>query len=308
MSVPTAQFSDRLAGALLGAAVGDALGMPVEGLSHPNVRTYYKGIKEMRADEKRGDLGVGQGTADTQRARALARALASAPADGPDAVREAFVAELAAGGGLRRPDIAPGGSASAAACAAPLGVQARLRGLGDLAIARWAGLLLAGVDPNPVATVGAAAVVAALREALAPVLPADVGPHLLRSAHAAALTAERLLPAPPRVSDRLAAVSHHLAAVPLDLHDAAGGSGSAADQAVPFALAMVARAPDLPEATLLSAVNVGGDAAAVGSIVGALLGALHGASAFPPAWLDALEDADAIRADAQALGDALVGT
>ena len=42
---------DKVRGALLGTAVGDALGMPVEGLSHQNVRTYYKGIKGYRADE-----------------------------------------------------------------------------------------------------------------------------------------------------------------------------------------------------------------------------------------------------------------
>lgn len=282
--------------------------MPVEGLSHPNVRTYYKGIKELRADEKRGDLDAGQWTADTQRARALSRALTAAPADGPDAVRTAFASELAAVQPLRRADVVAGGSASAAACAAPLGVQARLRGLADLAVTRWAGLLLAAVDPHPVAHAAAAAQIAALREALAPVVPADPGPHLLEAARHAAQTAERLLPAPPRVSDRLALVARHLDAVPLDLHDAAGGTTSSADAAVPFAIAMVARGPDLPDATLLSAINVGGDAAAVGAMVGALLGALHGASAFPAEWLDRLEDADAIRAEALALAEALVGT
>ena len=83
---------DRIAGTVLGSALGDALGMPVEGLSHINVRTYYKGIKEMRADEKRRDLQAGQFTADTQRARALTRALTVAPPDSPEAARAAFVA------------------------------------------------------------------------------------------------------------------------------------------------------------------------------------------------------------------------
>ena len=85
-----ARLRDRLVGALLGSAIGDALGMPVEGLSHPNVRTYYRGIKEMRADEKRGDLAAGQYTADTQRARALARALAASTPDSPEEARLAF--------------------------------------------------------------------------------------------------------------------------------------------------------------------------------------------------------------------------
>ena len=42
-------------------------------------------------------------------------------------------------------------------------------------------------------------------------------------------------------------------------------------------------------------------------MVGSLVGALHGAGAFPSGWLDALEDADAIRAEAEALVDALGG-
>src|SRR5690606_15821429 len=41
----SAMNRDRALGALLGAAVGDALGMPVDGLSHQNVRLYYKGVK-----------------------------------------------------------------------------------------------------------------------------------------------------------------------------------------------------------------------------------------------------------------------
>ena len=95
--------------------MGDALGMPVEGLSHQNVRTYYKGIKEPRADEKRQDLGVGQWTADTQRARALARALATAAPDSPEEVRVAFEAQLAQAGAMRRGGVSSPSSAVAAA-------------------------------------------------------------------------------------------------------------------------------------------------------------------------------------------------
>src|SRR5690554_4522784 len=73
----SAMNRDRALGALLGAAVGDALGMPVDGLSHQNVRLYYKGVKGYTADEKRGDLDAGQWTAHTQRLRALAAALAA---------------------------------------------------------------------------------------------------------------------------------------------------------------------------------------------------------------------------------------
>ena len=295
---------DRLTGALLGSAIGDALGMPVEGLSHINVRTYYRGIKEFRADEKRQDLGAGQWTADTQRARALTRALTGATPDSPEEARIAYHHALGSLD-LRRGDVLPRASASAAACAAPLGVQARLRGLGNLAIARWAGLLLAPIDPTPVGHVAAAAFAVSVQSCLA--RDGVDGPTLLANALAAARDAERLLGATDAVSARLAALRGKLNDTPLDLQDACNGTGSAADEAVPFAIAMVARAPELPEATLLSAINVGGDTAAVGAMVGAMLGGLHGASAFPAEWTENVEDGPAIRAEALALIEALGG-
>ena len=289
---------DRVVGAFLGAAIGDALGMPVEGLSHVNVRTYYKGIKGLRADEKRGDLGAGQWTANTQRARAQARALAAAPTDSPDAVAEALAAEAA-------PDRRPEASGSAAAAAATaLGAMARLRGLGGLALARWSERLL-GPAFTPAHAVASAAQAVALRAALSQPAGAPDGPALLRAAADAAREAERLLGTGDAVSARLDALAPFLAETPLDLQERAGGTGSAADEAFPFAVAMVARAPELPEATLLSAVNVGGDAASIGAVAGALLGALHGPGAFPADWLAGLEDADGLRADAEALADAL---
>lgn len=301
-----APFRDRLVGAILGGALGDALGMPVEGLSHQNVRTYYKGIKELRADEKRQDLDRGQWTADTQRARALTRALTVGTPDSPEEVRAAFTAELAGLPDLRRGDVVSPSSAGAA-LAAPFGVQSRLRGLADLAGARWASMLLRDIDPHPAAHIAASAQAAALRTCLGKDPDGLAGDQILGAATSAARDGERLLGADDRVSRRLASLGAHLDEFPLDLQDLCNGTGSAADEAFPFAVAMVARSPSLVESTMLAAVNVGGDAAAVGSCVGALLGALHGAAAFPAEWLDALEDADAIRAEAAALAEALGG-
>lgn len=302
MPVP---FRDRLVGTLLGSALGDALGMPVEGLSHQNVRTYYKGIKGLAADEKRGDLGAGQWTADTQRARAITRALAVGAPDSPEEVRQALQEEMPAD--LRRGDVAASPSSACAACAAPLGVQARLRGLKDLASARWVGLLLQPVDPSPVAHVAAAAQVAAVRTCLGKDPDGLSGGAILAAATVAARDAERLLDADDRVSRRLAGLAGHLGEFPLDLQDRCNGTGPAADEAAPFAIAMVARSPALTESTMLASVNVGGDSAAVGACAGALLGALHGADAFPAEWLAELEDADEIRAEAERMIDALGG-
>ena len=299
-----APFRDRLVGTLIGSALGDALGMPVEGLSHQNVRTYYKGIQEPRADEKRGDLGAGQWTADTQRARSLTRALAAGAPDSPDEVRAAFASDLEGVGALRRGGVVSPSSAGAA-MAAPFGVQSRLRGLADLAAARWAQTLLRDVDPHPTAAVATAAQTAAVRTCLGKDPDALSGAQIIGAARSAALDGERLLGADDRVSKRLVALEGRLDDYPLDLQDACNGTGSAVDEAFPFAVAMAARSPALVESTLLAAVNVGGDASAVGACVGALLGALHGVDAFPPDWVAALEDADAIRAEAEALVDAL---
>ena len=302
-----APFHNRLLGTILGSALGDALGMPVEGLSHQNVRTYYKGIKEPRADEKREDLGVGQWTADTQRARAILQALAIGAPDSPDEVRAALRDTMPSDEALRRGGVvSPSGAV--AACAAPLGMQARLRGLKDLASARWSQLLLQDVDPSPVAHAASAAQIAAVRTCLGKDPDGLAGPEILAAALAAAREAERLLGTKDdRVSSRLALLQGHLDAFPLDLQDLCDGTGSAADEAVPFAIAMVARSPALVESTMLSAVNVGGDTSAIGACVGALLGALHGVGAFPADWLAVLEDREAIEAETRAVIEALGG-
>lgn len=298
---------DRVVGAIVGSALGDALGMPIEGLSHINVRTYYKGIKTLRDDEKRQDLTAGQVTADTQRARALTRALAIAPPDSPEAARQAFADELAALADLRRGEIAASPSAMPAASAVALGAIARLRGLREIALARWAALLFTPVDPHPVAHVAAAAQAAAIRAALEVETEAPDGASILTRALATARDAERVLGADGSVSRRLSELAGHLHEFPLDLQDLCNGTGSAADEAFPFAVAMATRGVPLAEATVLSAINVGGDAAAVGAITGALVGAVHGVEAFPSEWVEALEEADAIRAEAHALMDAVDG-
>ena len=59
----------------------------------------------------------------------------------------------------------------------------------------------------------------------------------------------------------------------------------------------------------IAAAVIGGTSLAggVGTVAGAMLGALHGLEAFPVEWLGALEDADALRSEAEALVDALGG-
>jgi ADP-ribosylglycohydrolase len=59
------------------------------------------------------------------------------------------------------------------------------------------------------------------------------------------------------------------------------------------------------ENSLLSGINVGGDADTTGAMMGALFGALHGWAAFPDAWKEGLEDVDRLTATADGLSAAL---
>lgn len=290
---------DHMLGALLGTAVGDALGMPIDGLSHQNVRTYYKGIKGYRADEHRRDFDAGQWTGIAQRAFALVRALTAT--DGPDTLPDRYARELERlypGARRWRNDT----TVDAATAAAPLGVWwAAVEVTKEEAFDTITGVLRAAND-HPAALTAGFGQAFAVRTALLHTLANLDGPTFFRAVAEMTDWAENQLGGPtPSPSDRLRLLADHLDDFPLDLQDLCDGTGAAADEAWPFAVAMVARNPLLLEATLLPAINVGGAASAIGALVGALVGALHGWAAFPADWRDGLEDRARLEAEADAL-------
>jgi len=290
---------DRVLGALLGTAVGDALGMPIDGLSHQNVRTYYKGIKGYRADEHRRDLDAGQWTAHTQRTFALARTLADGTVSVSDAVAAAQTEAR------RASDPAP--TVTAATAAAPLGVWWAATG----ATRDEAFDAINSVFGN--AGYDTAARAAAFGQAFAAqrLLGAEAGdldgPAFFADViDATAWAEDQLGGASPSPAARLRGLIDYLDEFPLDLQDRCGGTEAAADEAWPFAVAMVARNPLLLEATVLPAINVGGAASAIGACVGALVGALHGWSAFPTDWHEGLGDVERLEAEASTFAESLL--
>lgn len=316
----TAVSSDKIIGALLATAVGDALGMPIEGLSHQNVRTYYKGIKEYRADDQRGDLGEGQWTDDTQFTFAVAQALTEAESveAWPERVAEAYVVlrpearrwgrttqsavdRLADGTPWQEAGNAERPTDGAAMRAAPLGAWWAVTDVGrDDALAALRPVL-AVTHRHPAALAAGLGQAFGVRTALQHTVDT-----LDREAFWADLTqtvawAEgQLGGADDSVSTRLHQLAGHLDEFPLDLRDLCGGVSVRADEAWPFAAAMFARGPHLVENSLLSAINVGGDADTVGAMLGALLGALNGWSAFPDEWHEGLEARDELETQARA--------
>ena len=324
---------DRMLGALMGAAVGDALGMPVEGLSHTNVRTYYRGIKQYEPDRHRRDLTAGQWTDDTQFTFALVKALtdwlqttthpdcfdaalgerlaAAYVALLPEARRwgptsRAAVERLAAGTPWTEAGDAAHPSNGAAMRAAPLGVWWAALEIPFAQALTFIRVVLQVTHRHPTALVAGIGQAFAVAEVLRTPPEAFDPPTFWNRLLEVVQRAEAELgDASAACSRRLALLADHLRDFPLDLQDLCHGTSARADESWPFAVAMFARNPDLLEATLLSAINVGGDADTVGAMVGALLGARHGWHAFPDVWRRELEAADRLEASARAFLQAL---
>lgn len=319
--------SDTCLGTLLGTAVGDALGMPVEGLSHQNIRTYYKGIKEYRDDDKRGDFDAGQWTDDTQFTFAVARVVATAaPAQWPAEVAmeytslqdkarrwgpttRAAIERLATGTPPLEAGRAERPTDGAAMRAAPLGLWWAATDADRNAAFSAISNILRVTHAHPAALAAGWGQAAATRycatratHPLEDFDSADFWSHLVD----ATAWGESQLGSDTRVSDRLKRLSNQLHEFPLDLRDECNGAGIAADEAWPFAAAMVARAPELLENTLLSGINVGGDADTTGAMMGALLGTLHGWNAFPDEWKNGLEATDHLRQQAQTFAKSIL--
>ncbi len=238
---PSLPKSDRTRGALLGLAVGEALGRPIDKMSHQNVRTYFKGIKGYVGHE-RTDVEAG--------------------AIGP--IAAGLVGYVGAGRDTLADDLPKGAHSIAGGTAAVLYDDPHRRA-------------------SALNTLHAAALRYAI-ESIPDAFDADLfWMHLEESAR------------DTDAADPLASVRDARDFFPLDLADACGGTDTA-ESAWLFGVAMFARNPKLVEATLLSAVNVGGWASIVGATAGSLLGALNGWSAFPAEWRDGLTQSDDLRA------------
>ena len=287
-SSPPAMIADRAGGALLGTFVGDALGMPFEGLPRASIPRHVEMIEAR--------LGRGTYTDDTQMMIALAESLI---ARGRVDVRhlalaflDAYEADRGYGGGTRRVlelwrsgvavDRAAGqvfdGQGSrgngAAMRIAPVAVRFRddhERLSVEAAVsARVTHAHPVGVDG---AVVQAAAIGAALRS-----------DDILSVARATARTAE--------LRRAVDAVETLLAVLP-DTGEVGARLRSSADAAESVAAALYsALAHDRFETALQFAVGLGGDTDTVAAMAGAVAGARDGYHSIPTPWLAALEDGE----------------
>ncbi len=269
---------NRLRGVAVGAAIGDALGMPLEfGPARPPDRLE----RTMQA----GRLPAGAFTDDTEMALALAESLlAHRPLD-PDDLAQRFVAWYRAGPsdvGIQTSSvlgrIARGASWQEAVDAIQ---QARPDAAGNgsvmrcwpVALAHWDDLdaLLADsrlqsrvTHPHAECVAGCAFVNATIY-----LLARDVAP---REAIARAL----------EQAEAPAALRQAVAAAPMKRREELPSSGWVRHTLESAVWGLLTT--DSFEEAVVQVVNLGNDADTTGAVVGALAGAAYGLSAIPPAW------------------------
>jgi poly(ADP-ribose) glycohydrolase ARH3 len=291
----------RALGALLGTFVGDAVGMPYEGVPAPSIPERLEMVEAR--------LGRGTYTDDTEMMILVAESLLACPELDPIDLGERFLAGCdparGYGSGTRAVlalwrngvpiDEAAGlifdgqGSAGngAAMRVAPLAVRyadapARVRSEAERS-ARVTHTHPIGVDG---AIIQASAIAAALR-----------GDPILAAAREAART--------PELVDKLQRV-RELRGEPARPTDVAEelGCGSTADRSVPTAI-FCALVHDNFEAAVSFAVSCGGDTDTIAAMTGAIAGARDGAAGIPERWLKALEDGPRGRTYVERLAECL---
>jgi ADP-ribosylglycohydrolase len=289
------------AGALLGTFVGDALGMPYEGLSSPAVPARLEMVEARR--------GRGTYTDDTEMMIVLAESLLEHGSVNEERLAQAFLerCDPSRGYGAGTLEVLAswrrgvsldaaaqrlfGGEGSlgngAAMRIAPIAVRfARSPGKLRAQAERSARLTHANPLAVDAAVVQAAAIAAALRGE-------DIAAASRTAAHTPVMR-EQL-----NRADRLLGGAFHPDEVAVEL-----GNSAAGHRSVPTAIFAAVAQPGFEDAVSF-AVRCGGDADTLGAMAGAIAGARHGASAIPRRWLDALEGGERGRRHVEGLGRAL---
>lgn len=285
-------LKDRFAGCLLGAAIGDALGNPVEGYSHATIQNKYGELKDYQAnwDEP------GTGTDDTEQTILIAKSITDT-------------------GGFSIEDIArrykewlPTAESFGTACqTAAVNLQegkkpheSGINSAGNGAAMRVSPIGLAYSHPEDLElmkrTVEKATTLTHTdKRALAGALAVAYGTSYLINRRkefkpsafldAVVKTAET---ASQEFAESLDRIKDLLKKAPVSAAEIIGTGGYVAES-VPFAFYSFLRSPDDFEDTLITAVNAGGDTDTNASIAGTLSGALNGTQAIPERWISGLK-------------------
>lgn len=300
-----AAITDRARGALLGLALGDALGMPTQTLARDEIARRHGRITGFVAPHPghpvAHGLPAGAVTDDTEQALLLADRLAR---DGARFDARGWVADLlaweedvrrrglrdllgpstkaalmAVAGGVPPDEAGRGGTTNGAAMRiAPVGIAVPSRDLDGL-VAR-VGEVSRATHHTGEAIAGAAAVAAAVSSGLDGASLAEATEFAQRAARLG-----QALGGPDGERDMASRIASALELAASGLADEALaariGTSVASHESVPMAFALLRRAGgDAWEAARLAA-NAGGDTDTIGAMAGAMGGAMGGAAALP---------------------------
>jgi ADP-ribosylglycohydrolase len=306
----------RARGAMYGLAIGDALGMPTQLLSRPQIIERYGGmLTGFELAPPGHPIAAGQPagavTDDTEQAVLLGRLLLNGPLD-PNEFAAALVRweqSMAERGSLdllgpstkravdavlagTPPDEAGryGDTNGAAMRIAPVGIAARTNLIDQVVAASRV------THNTSVALAGAAAVAAAVSAGIDGASVANVIPLAAAAARVAAGRGHWVAGADvaARIEWAVTLVTGRTEAEAAELIYTLVGTSLATQESVPAAFAVLAVLPDAPWRACLLAASLGGDCDTIAAMAGAITGACHGDAAFPPGAI-AVIDAQGLR-------------
>jgi ADP-ribosylglycohydrolase len=300
---------DRALGALYGLAIGDALGMPTQGLPRSRVSELFGRLDGFRAgppeNEVSTGLPAGHTTDDTDQALIVGELLvegngrvdlhrfADRLREWQDLMRRRGSADLLGPSTLRALDLLDSGADptgrtgrwgdtdGAAMRVTPVGVAVPASPLGTLCET------VADLDrlthDTTVANAGACAVAAVVSAGVGGCSWAEALPFGLAAAAEGAGHGWYVPGADVgrRISWALGVVAGADDETLLDRVDGLVGTGVATQEAVPAAFAVASRSPDDPWRAALLAARLGGDSDTVAAMAAAMVGACTGRSALP---------------------------
>lgn len=293
---------DKFKGSLVGCAVGDALGAPVEGLSAGQIRDRYGKVTDF-IDAR---FGAGKITDDTQMTVVLTQALLEAGKFSKSHVALKFgrwvelsdtgikeargmgeacceaCRKVNAGASAGESGVSSAGC-GAAMRAAPIGLL-YFNDMKRLMRAAVDQALITHTDPRGVA--GSVASALAVARGITDDGDFDVSRFLGDISGAI----EGL---DPEMSRKVAGLSDYLDAS-VEEGFAYTGTGGMAGETVPAALFAFIHSPSDLEATVIAALNAGGDTDSIGAIAGSISGAFNGLEAVPARWRDGVEGGEYI--------------
>ncbi len=292
----------RFAGCLLGLAIGDALGMPVEGMRATSIRKRFGRVRDF-LDAPWRMLRAGQWTDDTQMMLCHARSIVDRKGVDPEDTARKFLSWFTSGDwrGIGsstyesmqrlRAGVPVEESGARGEMAAGNGAAMRIAPVGlvdclDLEkLKKDVRLVSIITHDNPEAVAGAQAVAFAVARAAR----GDLDPTTLIPETVAFV-------GPSRVSERLLLAEKFLAQ-DMDPSEALArlGTSGYVVETVASAFFCFLRTPEDFEETVMCAVEGGLDSDTTGAVAGAVSGAYNGLEKIPTRWREGVEAAEEIR-------------